>query len=348
VPPLSPPRQSVTQGAREYQLPPSRDLAGASRAGWRHCGKRQVTLQAGERKQRRAARRRRRQRKGRRKGSETSGNTSACVAAHICTGTGLARPTSAPGLGSPLPHLICSRKCHRYRRRGRGVAQPAGSHVARYSGCAGCEYPGGPCAGSTWFQTRGNSSEKARLTPSTTCWDRSVRRSNDGLCCSVCLLHVAWWLLRAAWLLLHVAWCQLHVAWCLLHVACLLLLYGSASAARGASVRQRQRPPRTPTLPTSAHGRKDFVGPSPAVTLSLNVVLSFKTRAPKWWVVTPGREGLAGGSLACSRRVGVSRYGPGSHGIVRPMALQKVIGNGFNVATIVYLLWPLLELQRER
>ena len=32
----------------------------------------------------------------------------------------------------------------------------------------------------------------------------------------------------------------------------------------------------------------------------------------------------------------------------RHMALQKVIGNGFNVATIVYLLWPLLELQRER
>ena len=60
-------------------------------------------------------------------------NLERCTVAHICTGTGLTPPTSAPGLGSPLPHLHRDWG-HRCYTRAVTTAGPFRAHVCTGTG----------------------------------------------------------------------------------------------------------------------------------------------------------------------------------------------------------------------
>jgi hypothetical protein len=117
--------KSVSKSESSRVLAPARDSTGGSRPGWPHCGKWHCKQEKESKEERQEE-------------ADDSAKDQRVPATHPQVWP----PTSAPGLGSPL-RPIRSRKCHRYRRRGWDVVQPAGSHGARYSGCAGCEYPGG-------------------------------------------------------------------------------------------------------------------------------------------------------------------------------------------------------------
>ena len=117
--------KSVSKSESSRVLAPARDSTGGSRPGWPPCGKWHCKQEKESKEERQEE-------------ADDSAKDQRVPATHPQVWP----PTSAPGLGSPL-RPIRSRKCHRYRRRGWDVVQPAGSHGARYSGCAGCEYPGG-------------------------------------------------------------------------------------------------------------------------------------------------------------------------------------------------------------